>query len=276
MAILKYDASPRPAASMGNVNYILRDDACLVFETINLPEIETKIDARSYAATRMIEEELMPQRGTGTPRNHHRMMLTLPDETDPDAALQLAKNFVEKEFPETKQIIAIHKSENGIGLHAHAWIDARKIDGKKLDLGKKYTQLDKLYSQKYDETYRTNYTAEFAAARKFNAENEIPTYANQLEILIKAQEQNEQRGIISGKHLIEAAAGRIDELATQQRNRLEIAAGNIQSISPEDARISGNAQPSQRTPPSTRHSGQLEMDETRRDDSLGKRTFNRQ
>jgi hypothetical protein len=228
MAILKYNASPRPAASMKNVNYILRDDACVRFETINLPEIETKIDARSYAATREIEEELMPKRGTGTPRNHHRMMITMPDENDPEKAMELAKNFVEKEFPNTRCIIAVHESDNGIGLHSHVWIDARKIDGKKLDLGTKYTRLDKLYSQKYDQVYGTNYTAEFAEARKFNQENEIPTYSKQLEILVEAQERNEQRGIISGKHLIEAAAGRIDELATQQRTRLEIAYRNFQ------------------------------------------------
>ncbi len=228
MAILKYNASPRPAASMKNVDYILRDDACIKFEMINLPEIETKIDARSYASTREIEEQLMPKRGTGTARNHHRMMLTLPDETDPEQAMKLAKNFVEKEFPETRSIIAIHKSENGLGLHAHAWIDARKINGKKLDLGSKYTKLDKLYSQKYDQVYGTNYTHEFAEARKFNQENEIPTYSNQLEKLIQAQERNDERRTQSGKYIIEAAARRIDEFAIVERTGLEIAYRNFQ------------------------------------------------
>ncbi len=255
MAILKYNASPRPAASMKNVNYILRDDACIKFETINLPEIQTEIDARSYAATRMIEEELMPKRGTGTPRNHHRMMITMPDENDPDAAMQLAKNFIEKEFPNTRSIIAIHQSENGIGLHSHIWIDARKMDGKKLDLGSKYTRLDKLYSQKYDQTYGTNYTAEFAAARKFNAENEIPTYANQLEKLIEAQKQNDQRRIESGKSIIERAAARIDELATQQRTRLEIATRNLQPNRATGLRARGDKQPSHQPPPPIRETG---------------------
>jgi hypothetical protein len=228
MAILKYNASPRPAASMKNVDYILRDDACVKFETINLPKFESKIDARSYAATRMIEEELMPKRGAGTARNHHRMMITMPDENDPEKAMKLAKNFVEKEFPETRSIIAIHKSENGLGLHAHAWIDARKINGKKLDLGSKYTKLDKLYSQKYDQVYGTNYTHEFAEARKFNQENEIPTYSKQLEILVEAQERNDQRRNESGKYIVEAAAGRIDELNTQQRAKLEIVSRDFQ------------------------------------------------
>jgi hypothetical protein len=195
---------------------------------VNLPEIETKIDARSYAATREIEEELMPKRGTGTARNHHRMMITMPDENDPEQAMQLTKNFVEKEFPGTRSIIAIHESENGIGLHSHVWFDARKIDGKKLDLGTKYTKLDKLYSQKYDEIYGTNYTREFAEARKFNQENEIPTYSNQLEILVERKKQNDERRNESGKYIIEAAARRIAELATQQRTRLEIVSRHFQ------------------------------------------------
>jgi hypothetical protein len=245
---------------MKNVNYILRDDACIIFEAINLPEIETEIDARSYAATRMIEEELMPKRGTGTPRNHHRMMITMPDETDPDAAMQLAKNFVEKEFPGTRSIIAIHKSENGIGLHSHAWIDARKLNGKKLDLGTKYTKLDKLYSQKYDQIYGTNYTAEFAAARKFYAENEIQTRPMQLEKLVEAQERNEQNRIRSGKHIVEAAAARIDELATQQRTRLEIAARNLQPSRATGLRARADEQPSRQPTPPIREQRTARMD----------------
>jgi hypothetical protein len=228
MAILKYNASPRPTASMKNVNYILRDDACIKFEMVNLPEIETKIDARSYAATREIEEQLMPKRGTGTARNHHRMMITMPDENDPDKALQLAKNFVEKEFPGTRSIIAIHESENVTGLHSHVWFDARKLDGKKLDLGTKYTKLDKLYSQKYDEIYGTNYTREFAEARKFNQENEIPTYSNQLQILVERKKQNDERRTQSGKHIIATAARRIDELNVINGTRLEIASWHFQ------------------------------------------------
>jgi hypothetical protein len=196
---------------MKNVNYILRDDACLKFDTIHLPEIESKIDARSYAAMRELEEELMPQRGAGTPRNHHRMMITMPDETDPEQAMTLAKNFMEREFPGTRSIIAIHQSENGIGLHSHVWIEARKLNGKKLDLGTKYTKLDKLYSKLYDQTYGTNYTAEFAAARKFNAENEVSTYPKQLKILVEAQERNEQRGIVSGKHIVKRAGSAIND-----------------------------------------------------------------
>jgi hypothetical protein len=149
------------------------------------------------------------------------MMISMPDENDAEQAMKLAKSFVEKEFPETKQIIAIHKSENGIGLHAHMWIDARKVDGKKLDLGTKYTKLDKLYSQKYDQVYGTNYTEQFAQAKKFNTENEIPTYSIQLGKLMEAKERNDQRRTESGKYIVEAAARRIDELNVVNGTRLE-------------------------------------------------------
>ncbi len=211
MAILKYNATPRPSASVKNVAYILREDACVQFGTINLPEIQNKIDALSYASTRRFEEELMPQRGTGIPRNHYRMVLTLPNENDPNAALKLATEFIRKEFPNTRSIVAVHQSENGSGLHCHAWIDARKTDGKKLDLGTKYKSLDRLYSRNYDEVYGTNYTAEFAAARKFNAENKIPTYEKQLQILKGAQERNDERRINIGEHITTNAGRRIVE-----------------------------------------------------------------
>jgi hypothetical protein len=234
VAILKYNATPRPSASVKNVAYILRDDACVQFGTINLPEIENKIDALSYASTRKFEEELMPQRGTGIPRNHYRMVLTMPNENDPDAALQLATQFIKNEFPGTRSIIAVHKSENGIGLHCHAWVDARKIDGKKLDLGTKYKSLDRLYSRNYDAVYKTNFTAEFAAARKFNAENKIPTYEKQLQILKGTQEKNEQRRTLIGKHITSAASRKIVE--SEQRIAEANLAAQWNPIQPKLAR----------------------------------------
>jgi hypothetical protein len=249
MGILKYNATARPAASVKNVAYILREDACVKFETINLPEIQTKIDALSYASTRRFEEELMPKRGTGTARNHHRMILTMPDENDPAAAAKLATEFIKKEFPNTRSIVAIHTSENAAGLHCHVWIDARKTDGKKLDLGTKYKSLDRLYSRNYDQVYGTNYTAEFAAGRKFNAENKIPTHKNQLKILVEAQNRNDQRRTQSGKYLIEAATRRIDELATLDRTRLEIATRNLQPESPRNDLQGVVSKPSERANP---------------------------
>jgi hypothetical protein len=166
MAILKYNASPRPAASADNVRYILRAGACATFECQNITGIQTPADAIAYANARAFEEKLAPRRGAGTPRNHHRMILTFPDEANPTIALAVAKSFLESQFSEAKAIISIHTDVKN--LHCHVWIDARLINGKKLDLGTKYRQLDKLFARHYDNAYGTNYANEYAAQRLAN------------------------------------------------------------------------------------------------------------
>jgi hypothetical protein len=166
VAILKYNAKPRPEASADNVRYILRAGACATFDCQNLSGIQTPADAIAYANARAFEEELAPRRGAGTARNHHRMILTFPDESDPKIALAVAKDFIRKEFPEAKTIISIHTDVKNI--HCHVWLDARLITGKKLDLGTKYKQLDKLFARHYDNAYGTNHANEYAAQRLAN------------------------------------------------------------------------------------------------------------
>jgi hypothetical protein len=166
VAILKYNASPRPAASADNVRYILRAGACATFDCQNITGIQTPADAVAYANARAFEEELAPRRGAGTARNHHRMILTFPDERNPERALAVAKDFLRKEFPEAKAIISIHTDVKNI--HCHVWLDARLINGKKLDLGTRYRQLDKLFARHYDHTYGTNHANEYAARRQAN------------------------------------------------------------------------------------------------------------
>ncbi len=166
MAILKYNAKPSPAASADNVRYILRAGACATFECQNITGIQTPADAIAYANARAFEEELAPRRGAGTPRNHHRMILTFPDEANPTIALAVAKSFLAKEFPEARAIVSIHTDVKNI--HCHVWLDARLITGKKLDLGTKFKQLDKLFARHYDNAYGTNHANEYAAQRLAN------------------------------------------------------------------------------------------------------------
>ncbi len=166
MAILKYNAKPNPKASADNVRYILRAGACATFDCQNITGIQTPADAIAYANARAFEEELAPRRGAGTARNHHRMILTFPNEANPEIALAVAKDFIRKEFPEAKAIISIHNDVKNI--HCHVWIDARLITGKKLDLGTRYRQLDKLFARHYDNAYGTNYANEYAARRLAN------------------------------------------------------------------------------------------------------------
>jgi hypothetical protein len=94
------------------------------------------------------------------------MVLTFPDERNPETALGVAKNFLLKEFPEAKAIVSIHTDTKN--LHCHVWLDARLITGKKLDLGTKYRQLDKLFARHHDQIYGTNYATEYAARQQAN------------------------------------------------------------------------------------------------------------
>ncbi len=166
MAILKYNAKANPEASADNVRYILRTGACATFDCQNITGIQTPADAIAYANARAFEEELAPKRGAGTPRNHHRMILTFPDESDPTSALAVAKSFLESQFSEARTIVSIHTDVKNI--HCHVWLDARLITGKKLDLGTRYRQLDKLFARHYDNAYGTNHANEYAAQRLAN------------------------------------------------------------------------------------------------------------
>jgi hypothetical protein len=212
VAILKYNAKPSPAASADNVRYILRAGACATFDCQNITGIQTPADAIAYANARAFEEELAPRRGAGTARNHHRMILTFPDERNPERALAVAKDFLRKEFPEAKAIISIHTDVKNI--HCHVWLDARLINGKKLDLGTKYRQLDKLFARHYDNAYGTNHANEYAAQRQANRaahHKKNPDW--------RALKSNEQQRTYGRKRSIEstsrtvAAAIRIESIA---------------------------------------------------------------
>jgi hypothetical protein len=212
VAILKYNAKPNLAASADNLRYILRAGACAAFDTHNLIGIQTPADAIAYATARAFEEELAPRRGAGTPRNHHRMVLTFPDEANPEAALAVAKDFLANEFPEARAIISSHIDTRN--LHCHVWLDARLINGKKLDLGTKYKQLDKLFARHYDYAYRTNHANEYAAQRQANRAERHKKQPDWK--LLKANEQERTDG---RKRFVEAtsqgitAAARISEIA---------------------------------------------------------------
>lgn len=212
MAILKYNAKANPKASIDNLRYILRAGACPAFDTHNLTGIRTPADAIAYAAARAFEEELAPRRGSGVARNHHRMVLTFPNEASTENALSIAKQFLKSEFPTARAVVSVHTDTKN--LHCHVWLDARLIDGKKLDLGTKYRQLDKLFARHYDHAYGTDYANEYAARQQANR---TERYKKQPDWkLLKA---NEQERNVRGKRAIEntsraiTATARFSEIA---------------------------------------------------------------
>jgi hypothetical protein len=214
MAVLIYTTNNRAEASVGNVSYILRDNATDCWSTHNLPEVKDKIDALTYAEKRAFEEELTPLWGATERRNHQRLELTYANETDPKMALKYAKEFLEKNFSEAKIIYSSHKNTDN--CHVHCWIDNRKTDGKKIHLNNnQFYKLGEKWSKYCDEIYKTNFTEQFKQSRKQHNEDKKngKIKPKRHEKLKEARIKNEQRTISTGKSLIKRAGRIVNESA---------------------------------------------------------------
>jgi hypothetical protein len=223
MAVLIYKSQCRAAASVQNVGYILRENACATWGTHNLDEvISSKTDALSYADRRVWEEEMRSMNGAAERRNHQRMELTFPEESNPDRALEAAKNFLKQEFPNAKCILAAHV--NTKNLHVHVWLDCRKTDGKKLHVpNAQYKTLDDRFAKFADQLYGTNYAEQFKAKKLANiTERETLKHTGRSSEVVRPQNlrwkkrkesynQNEQRSTNIGKHITTDAGRRIVE-----------------------------------------------------------------
>ncbi len=258
---------------MQNVSYILREDACVVWETHNLEEVKSKTDALSYAERRAWEEEMRSLNGAAERRNHQRMELTFPEESNPDRALAVAKNFLKQEFPEAKCILATHK--NTKNMHVHVWMDNRKTDGKKVHLSNaQYKTLDDRYAKFTDRIYGTNYAEQFKAKKMANiSERETLKRAGRNSEVMRPQNlawkkrkegnlKNEQRTTLSGKHITSAASrainessrriAEIEQLNRRNRNQSElerIGRSGMERIGRENDRTRSNSIPApQQTP----------------------------
>jgi hypothetical protein len=243
MAVLTYNSKCRAAASVQNVSYILREDACATWGSHNLEEVISKSHALSYADRRAWEEEMRSLNGASERRNHQRMVLTFPEESNPDRALAAAKNFLKQEFPEGKAILAAHG--NTKIMHVHVWMDCRKTDGKKLHVpNAQYKTLDDRFAKYADRLYNTNYAEQFKAQKIANiSERETLKAAGQSSKIVRKQNstwkkrkeanaKNEQRTARITESIIEAASRVINESArtidgikqiNQYGNQLELA-----------------------------------------------------
>jgi hypothetical protein len=254
MAVLIYTTNNRAESSVGNVSYILRDDATDCWSTHNLPEVKDKTDALTYAEKRAFEEELTPLWGAAERRNHQRLELTYANETDPKIALENAKVFLEKNFPNAKIIYSSHKNTDN--CHVHCWVDNRQTDNKKVHLSNsKFYKLGENWSKYCDQLYGTNYTEQFKESRKQHNQNKKdgiePPKAKRHEKLKENRLKNEQRTINAGKSIIKRAGRIVNESArkiseyqqlNEYGNQLELAA--IGRAGAERKRLS-NAQESE-------------------------------
>jgi hypothetical protein len=162
MSICKFSANPNPKAASANGAYITRDGACDRLDFFNAEELrgedlrEDKINARSYTAERQDDEA-----GRAGSRNHYRIVLSFDRKEESEKAGEQAKEFLAKEFPNSKAIIAMHQDTEN--THCHVWLDCRdRRDGRKLQLdNKKYKTLDERWARQYDREYKTDYEREY-------------------------------------------------------------------------------------------------------------------
>jgi hypothetical protein len=203
MAILIYKSQCRAAASVANVGYILREDACNIWSSQNL-ELLTKTDALSYAEARQWEENLKPLRAGTERRNHTRLELSFASESNPERALEVARAFVKKNFTEARAILAVHT--NTANIHVHVWLDSRDINNKRLHLSNgQYKNLRNNWTKFTDRIYNETYSEQFSQVRV------RPTRHEQLMARKQGEQEYEQRRINRGEHVTFTASRTIDE-----------------------------------------------------------------
>jgi hypothetical protein len=205
MAVLIYKSQCRAAASVSNVAYILRDDACNIWSSQNI-DIQSKSDALGYAEARQWEEELKPQRAGTERRNHTRLELSFASESNPERALEVARAFVKKNFVDARAILAVHT--NTANLHVHVWIDNRDINDKRLHLSNtQYKNLRSNWTKLTDRIYNETYSEQFSQKRV------RPTRHEQLMARRQGELNNDERRTYIAECITAAAGRTIDEAA---------------------------------------------------------------
>jgi len=145
--------------SSNHMMYISRESAVIDKEKDvvmrNLPEDvkdardykELRTNLASYAWARE-ESEQARFKGAGEVRTHYRCTVSFEKNVDTEKAKEMVNQWLEKEFPQAKAVAFIHRDTDH--QHAHIWIDARKTDGKKIDLSKQqYKRLDETWNRIY-------------------------------------------------------------------------------------------------------------------------------
>jgi hypothetical protein len=176
---IKFSVPKNGKTSAANVRYITRETATKANDRNiyfhNLENLrgqdyrETRTNFISYAEARLDEEATKTQRGAGNPRTHYRVILSFDRNDSTSTAQELSQKWLKENFADCRAASVIHRDTQH--LHAHVWVEARKLDDKKLNLNnKKYRQLDeswaKIYAEKYGEHYLTDHLQ-----KKLNTKN---------------------------------------------------------------------------------------------------------
>jgi hypothetical protein len=169
---IKFTIPKNGKTSAANVRYITRETATNAsdrnIQFHNLENLrgqnyrETRTNFISYAEARLDEESVKVQRGAGNARTHYRVVLSFDRNESTNTAQELSQKWLKENFPDCRAASVVHQDTQH--THAHVWIEATKLNDKKLQLdNKKYRQLDeswaKIYAEKYGERYLTDHLA---------------------------------------------------------------------------------------------------------------------
>lgn len=197
--------------SSNHMMYISRESAVIDKEkdmiTRNLPDDvkdardygELRTNLASYAWARE-ESEQARFKGAGEVRTHYRCTVSFEKEVSTEKAKEMVNQWLEKEFAQAKAVAFIHRDTEH--QHAHIWIDARKLDGKKIDLSKQqYRRLDeswnRIYSKEMGRDYQEHlqkkeqtrqHKAAYVRGEKINKPERV--YKNNREVYKQREQRN--------------------------------------------------------------------------------------
>jgi hypothetical protein len=101
----------------------------------------------AYADTRE-EIEVAQHTARGNPRTHYRVLASFERDVTNEQALGMVKEWLDREFPRSRAFAVVHRDTEQ--THVHVWIDARQIDGKKIQLARQqHRSLDTSWNHIY-------------------------------------------------------------------------------------------------------------------------------
>jgi hypothetical protein len=173
-AVCKFNAKPRAGASGDHARYITRESATegnekgiYLHNTDGLRGqnyLDTRSNVIANALTRQDEELSQPRRGGGEQRTHYRCIVSWDRKEETEKAVGQVKEFLSERFPDARAVAAIHQDTEH--THAHIWIDARQIDGKKIHLDRQeYRKLDEAWARTYGRHYGKEYERDHLAKK---------------------------------------------------------------------------------------------------------------
>jgi hypothetical protein len=169
--IAKHVSKPNQKAAAAHMVYITRTSACVDIDFYNLENLrganiqESRANAIAYAEMRMIEETHRKHGGCGISKNHMRAVFSFDRKVEAVEARRFVKEFIAKELPNCRCVLATHRNTNH--THVHIFYDIRTADtGNKIQIpDAQYKTIDERYCRAYDKRFGTNYLPDHLALK---------------------------------------------------------------------------------------------------------------